>query len=156
MWVEVVSSWGKIEIGLWVKGRGMGRKILNVEIDRNGEGGNGSEEKRRGERNLEQSEGMRRIWINKELDKKLDGILKRVNDGFDGGKISRTQIVTWQLTRWSETCSDRDIETIRLANVNDLSLLEAIIRKAKESGEIPQDLRLLIRKQLAGALSPKK
>jgi hypothetical protein len=129
---------------------------MNLELDRNGEGGDGKEEKRRGEKNLEQSEGVRRIWISKELDEKLEIILKRVNDGFDGGKISRAQIVTWQLTRWTDTCSDRDIEMIRLANVNEVTMLEAIIRKAKESGEMPQELRLLIRKQLAGAVLPKK
>ena len=134
----------------------MGRKIMNLELDRNGEGGEGKEEMRKGEKNLEQSEGVRRIWISKELDEKLEVILKRVNDGFDGGKISRAQIVTWQLTRWTETCGDRDIEMIRLAHINEVTMLEAIIRKAKESGEMPQELRLLIRKQLAVGPTPKK
>lgn len=134
----------------------MGRNIMNLELDRNGEGGDGKEEKRRGEKNLDQSEGVRRIWISKELDEKLEVILKRVNDGFDGGKISRAQIVTWQLMRWAETCGDRDIEMIRLAHINEVTMLEAIIRKAKESGEMPQELRLLIRKQLAGGVLPKK
>ena len=75
-------------------------------------------------------------------------VVERVNDGFEGGRINRTQMANWILVRFASQCSDTDIQQIRAENVNELAVLEAILKKARKTGKLPSDMSQLIHKHL--------
>jgi hypothetical protein len=82
-----------------------------------------------------------RINISKMAEEALVEVLKRVNDGFEGGgRVNRTQMANWILMRFASQCSDSDIQQIRAENVNELAVLEAILKKSKKTGKLPADV----------------
>ena len=94
------------------------------------------------------AEVIHRLSISKLADEGLTEIVERVNDGFEGGRVNRSQVANWILTRFSSSCSEADIQQIRAENVNELAVLEAILRKARKSGKLPHHLSALIQKHL--------
>jgi hypothetical protein len=63
-------------------------------------------------------------------------------------KSNRTQMANWILVRFASQCSDADIQQIRAENVNELAVLEAILKKARKTGKLPSDMSQLIHKHL--------
>lgn len=86
----------------------------------------------------------------------LTAIVERVNDGFLGGKINRTQAANWIMMRFNENLSDTEIREIRADHFDEIAVLEAILRKAKESGKVPSEFKALLQKQLEITEQPKK
>jgi len=97
-----------------------------------------------------------RITVSKMAEEALTETVERVNDGFEGGKVNRVQVANWILMRFNASCSDGDIQQIRAENVNEISVLEAILKKARKSGKLPSELSSLIQKQLGFDDLPKK
>jgi hypothetical protein len=89
-----------------------------------------------------------RIGVSKMAEEALMEVLERVNNGFEGGRINRTQMANWILVRFASQCSDTDIQQIRAENVNELAVLEAILKKARKTGKLPSDMSQLIHKHL--------
>lgn len=119
-------------------------KIKNKE--ENGDNGN---KEQKGEEIL-------RITVSKLGQDALTAIMERVNDGFIGGKISRTQAANWIMMRFNENLSDTEIKEIRLEHFDEVSVLEAILRQAKESGKVPTEFKALLQKQLESTEQMKK
>ena len=89
-----------------------------------------------------------RINVSKMAEEALMEVLERVNNGFEGGRINRTQMANWILVRFANHCSDTDIQQIRAENVNELAVLEAILKRARKTGKLPSDMSQLIHKHL--------
>ena len=102
------------------------------------------------------AEEMYRISISGAADKALAGLAVRVNDGFTGGRINRSQITNWVLIKYAEGFSDADVRDIRGKHFNEVAVLESILRQAKETGHVSQELRELLQKQLGMDEFPKK
>lgn len=100
------------------------------------------------ENELIRGDEVHRINISKMAEEALVEVLERVNDGFEGGRLNRTQMANWILMRFASQCSDSEIQQIRAENVNELAVLEAILKKAKKTGKLPTDVSLLIHKHL--------
>lgn len=100
------------------------------------------------ENELIRGDEVHRINISKMAEEALVEVLERVNDGFEGGRVNRTQMANWILMRFASHCSDSDIQQIRAENVNELAVLEAILKKAKKTGKLPTDVSQLIHKHL--------
>ena len=93
-------------------------------------------------------EEVHRINISKMAEESLGEVVNRVNEGFEGGRVNRTQMANWILLKFSSQCSEADIQQIRAENVNELAVLEAILKKAKKTGKLPSEVSLLIHKHL--------
>ena len=102
------------------------------------------------------AEEMYRISISGAAEKALAGLAVRVNDGFTGGRVNRSQITNWVLLKCAENFNDGDIRDIRGKHFNEVAVLESILRQAKETGHVSQELRELLQKQLGMDESPKK
>jgi hypothetical protein len=102
------------------------------------------------EKNRDQKpeELLHRITVSKRAEQALVSIVERVNDGFDGGKVNRTQIANWVLARFSEDLGDTEIREIRAEHFDEISLLESILKKAKETGKVPTEFKGLLQRQL--------
>ena len=101
-------------------------------------------------------EEVHRINVSKMAEEALSEVMERVNDGFEGGRINRTQMANWILMRFASQCSDADIQQIRSENVNELAVLEAILKKAKKTGKLPSEVSQIIHKHLGFQDSPRK
>lgn len=105
------------------------------------------EEKKEGNKNGNNEE-IQRITVSKEAQGALGNIVDRVNNGFDGGRVNRTQIANWILLRFNSEFDENQIKEIRAEHFDEMAMLEAILRKAKESGKVPTDFKLLLQKHL--------
>jgi hypothetical protein len=102
------------------------------------------------------TEEIQRITVSKLGQDALTAIVERVNDGFIGGKINRTQAANWIMLRFNENLNDTEIREIRAEHFDEVAVLEAILRKAKESGKVPTEFKVLLLKQLENNDQPKK
>jgi len=74
-----------------------------------------------------------------------------VNGGFQGGRVTRTQAISWILVRQAERLNDTLIREIREDHFDEVALLEAALKQAKASGKLSPELRALLQKQMLSA-----
>lgn len=98
--------------------------------------------------NTEDGNDSHRLTINRAAEMALVGAVERINDGFQGGKVNRNQIAVWAILRFSDKLTDDEIKEIRSEHLDEFSALDAVLRKAKESGRLPPELRAFVQKQL--------
>ena len=82
--------------------------------------------------------------ISKRAGNAVMDLVARVNEGFEGGHVSRQDLMSWILTRFAEDCGDQDIRAIRAEHFDEIALLELCLRKSKQSGHLPPELRKLL------------
>ncbi len=94
------------------------------------------------------NEEIQRITVSKEAQNTLGTITDRINDGFVGGRVNRTQMANWILKRFMNELDDTQIKEIRAEHFDEVAMLENILKQAKESGKVPTDFKALLQKQL--------
>lgn len=104
----------------------------------------------------QKAEEIQRITISKMVGEALSNLVERVNDGFDGGKVNRSQVANWILLQSTEMVTDVQIKEIRAEHLDEFAFLEALMRKAKKSGKMPTELRSYVSRQLGLDDAPKK
>ena len=92
-------------------------------------------------------DNLAKIAISKDADRAISDLVLRVNDGFDAGKASKQDVTSYAILRFCKTCLESDLYAIREMFFNPIALMEATLRKAKETGEIPQSLREVLFQQ---------
>jgi hypothetical protein len=97
-----------------------------------------------------------RLTVSRIADRALHMIVEKVNDGFTGGRINRSQMANWILVKFHETLSEADIRSIRGDHYDAVAALESAFRRAKETGVVPDELRLLLQRNEGLDESPKK
>ena len=91
-----------------------------------------------------QSDLIAKVTITKKAENLMSVLLTKVNDGFEFGRLNRHQLMSWILTKFSEDCSDTDIKAIRTDHFDELALLEISIKRFKQAGGLPPELRKLL------------
>jgi hypothetical protein len=97
-----------------------------------------------------------KITVNKDAEEKLMVVMEKVNNGFDAGKINRQDLASWALTYFANVCDHEIIKAIRQDHFDEFTVLEAILRRGKEQGKLPSELRNLLRQQLTTDLPSRK
>ncbi len=97
-----------------------------------------------------------KITVTKEAEEAVSQIVSRVNEGFEAGRVNRQDVASWIISRFIEVFSDIEIQQIRSAFFNEIALLEAILKKAKQSGNIPTELKVALMGQITMAPTPSK
>lgn len=95
-----------------------------------------------------QDQELYRITVNKTAERVLSALVDQVNDGFIGGRINRAQVANWVFLRLRESINDSLIKEIRMEYLDEVAILESILRQAKESGKVPTEFKALLQKQL--------
>lgn len=115
------------------------------------------------ENNVEKQESKKadenfvKITITQAASESLKMLISRVNDGFDGGHVHRQDIASWIILKFMASVTETDIIQIRNAHYNDSAMFEAMYRKMKETGAMPDFLRDAMRKQFQNPQdTPKK
>ena len=145
-----------------MKGR-IGSMELGIEVESNSSKSKkeeeGKEERagvRAGEVGAGESAVLHRLSATREADEALNRIVERVNDGFNGGRVSRMQALSWLIIRQADSLTESMIQEIRAEFFDEVALLESILRQAKATGKVPQELRGLLQKHLGPQEQTKK
>lgn len=85
-----------------------------------------------------------KVTISKKAEKAAMDLLAKVNDGFDGGRVNRQDLVSWVLMKFAEDCNDQDIRAIRADHFDEITLIELCLKKSKQSGSLPPELRKIL------------
>lgn len=101
-------------------------------------------------------ENIVKITITKEAGETLAVLVSRANEGFEGGKINRQNLASYIIEKYKNNFSDRELSSVRQLHYDDAAMLEAMYRKMKETGEIPEFLREALKKQFQGNDDPPK
>lgn len=111
------------------------------------------EEKERQDTRTE-NESIIKITITKEAGETLAALVIRANEGFEGGKINRQNLASYIIEKYKNNFSDRELAHLRQLHYDDAAMLEAMYKKMKETGEIPEFLREALKKQFQGNDEP--
>lgn len=113
------------------------------------------EEEKENTENREQ-ENVVKITITRESAEALAELVVKVNEGFEAGRVHRQDIASWIITRFRKNHSDIELAQIRQVHYNDAAMFEALYRRMKETGEMPEFLKDVMRKQFSGNIESKK
>ncbi len=105
---------------------------------------------------LDDANDSHRLTINRAAENEIQKALERINDGYQGGKVNRNQVAIWAIQRFGETLGEDEVKDIRADHLDEFSALDAVLRKAKESGHLPAELRTFLQKQMGLDDAPKK
>ena len=75
-----------------------------------------------------------KIAISTSADDALSNALERVNQNFEGGRVTKTDLASWCVLHISESLTDSIIEEIHQAHFNQVVYLETLVRKMKAAG----------------------
>ncbi|MGZ3803657.1 MAG: hypothetical protein ACXVB4_05570 [Pseudobdellovibrionaceae bacterium] len=105
---------------------------------------------------MNKEEGIAKITVTKEAEEAVSQVVSKVNEGFEAGRVNRQDVASWILSRFIESFSDSEIQQIRSAFFNEIALLEAILKKAKQSGSVPVELKSALLGQMNTTPGPVK
>lgn len=94
------------------------------------------------------AEDIQRSTVSRQAQEAVAAIVERVNDGFVGGKVNRTQLANWIILKFQERLSDTEIKEIRSEHFDEITLIESILKQAKESGKVPTELKAILQKHV--------
>lgn len=98
--------------------------------------------------NAKQIEEVVKITVSKEAEIQLLKVLDRVNNGFEAGRINRQELASWAIIQFAQECPPETIKAIRQDHFDEFSYLESILRKGKESGNLPLEIRNALKQQM--------
>lgn len=85
-----------------------------------------------------------KVTVSKKAEKAIGDLLVRVNDGYEGGRVSRQDLMSWILAKFVEECTDQEIRAIRADHFDEISLLELSLKRFKQAGGLPPELKKLL------------
>lgn len=97
---------------------------------------------------INKEEVVAKITVTREAEEAVSQVVGKVNEGFEAGRVNRQDVASWILSRFIESFSDSDVQQIRAAFFNEIALLEAILKKAKQNGSVPTELKAALLGQL--------
>lgn len=83
-----------------------------------------------------------RVVIQPDANKNLEEIVQRVNEGFDGGEVTKSDIANYIFLQLQRLISESGIKAIRMHYFDEKKCLASILRN---ENELPEELRKAIR-----------
>lgn len=102
------------------------------------------------------SDEIYRIAVTRDAEKALNELMEKVNYEFDGGKVNRSEMASWALIRLCKGLNDEMLQDIRSEHFDEVTALESLYRRAKETGKVSVELKALLLKQVGFDGSAKK
>lgn len=91
-----------------------------------------------------------KITITREAAETLAQLVARANEGFDGGRINRQNLASYIIEKYKTNFSERELAHIRQLHYDDSAMFDAVYKRAKETGEIPEYLREALKRHFQG------
>jgi len=93
-----------------------------------------------------------KVAITKRADDSVSGALERVNDGFEGGRVSKTDLMSWAILRVVSEIDKADIDEIRRDHFNQVAYLDGLVKRLKNDDR--ESLNDEERERLRNLLNP--
>ncbi len=74
-----------------------------------------------------------KITVTVDAEAMLDEMVRQVNDGFSGGRVTRQDVATWVIRYFHGNALAHCIEDIRADHFDQVAHLEALLRQAKDA-----------------------
>ncbi|OFZ37840.1 MAG: hypothetical protein A2504_13085 [Bdellovibrionales bacterium RIFOXYD12_FULL_39_22] len=129
---------------------------LGSNIDNSRDRRREGEREERGIKNESRDQGLYRVVVNKGAERALSFVMDKVNEGFIGGKVNKTEVANWIMIKFKEAFNEDVLREIRMEYFDEVAVLESILRRAKESGKVPSEFKSLLQKQMILDEAPKK
>jgi hypothetical protein len=95
-------------------------------------------------------DNMAKIAITKDADRMLVDLVHKLNDGFTAGRATKQDLATLLISQFAKDFSDTSLHELRAHFFDPIQLWEAQLRKAKETGELPKEVREMLYQQFLG------
>lgn len=89
-----------------------------------------------------------KIAITREAEESLLEIMEKVNNEYQGGRATRLSVASWVLTEFAKKLSPVDVKQMRIEFLNEFSLLDLILKKSKEKGQLSPELKQILMQQV--------
>lgn len=107
------------------------------------------ENKEKKNEGIKKSDDLAKIAISREADSALVEIIERINDGFDGGRATKQDVTSVIVLDFFKELTDSHIHKLRVSFFDPITMMEATLKKAKETGILPESVKELFLKQFA-------
>ncbi|OYZ24326.1 MAG: hypothetical protein B7Y39_01335 [Bdellovibrio sp. 28-41-41] len=97
-----------------------------------------------------------RVVIQKESNDALEELVRRTNDGFEGGEVTKSDVVNLLISNHAKSFSDSEIKNLRLLHFDEKKVLRALLRKAGDDGDLPSEIKKVLREHLGISDSSKR
>jgi hypothetical protein len=97
-----------------------------------------------------------KITISENAEAILMDAVKRINEGFEGGRVNRQVAASWLIEQACQDMSDADIREIRADSFDVTQALLAFVKRVGKTGRVPQDFRDLLFAQMGLSTTAKK
>lgn len=97
-----------------------------------------------------------RVVIQKESNDALEELVRRTNEGFEGGEVTKSDVVNLLISNHAKSFSDSDIKSLRLLHFDEKKVLRALLRKAGDDGDLPSEIKKVLREHLGISDSSKR
>jgi hypothetical protein len=97
-----------------------------------------------------------RVVIHKESNDALEELVRKTNDGFEGGEVTKSDVVNLLISNHAKSFSDSDIKSLRLLHFDEKKVLRALLRKAGDDGDLPSEIKKVLREHLGISDSSKR
>ena len=87
-----------------------------------------------------------KIAVSTAADEALSKSLEQINQDFEGGRVTKTELASWYLLNAAESLDAQTTERIQNAHFNQVAYLEALAKKMRSSGRAnlsPAELEVL-------------
>lgn len=98
---------------------------------------------------VKKSDDLAKIAVSREADVALVEIIEKINDGFDGGKATKQDVTSFIVLDFFKELSDSDIHRLRVLFFDPITMMESTLKKAKETGILPESVKELFYKQFS-------
>jgi hypothetical protein len=98
-----------------------------------------------------------KVAIHKRADELVDAAMPQINDGFEGGRVSKTDLMSWAIVRVVEQLDEEMIEQIRSQHFNQVAYLDGLVKRLKgtQRDSLSDDEREHLR-NLLGPAAPRE
>lgn len=97
-----------------------------------------------------------RVVISKVANEALEEMMRRANEGFDGGEVTRSDIVNMIAVNYTKSFSEADIKALRNLHFNERKMLKALLRRTGDDGDLPDEIKRALREHFGIAEQGKK
>ena len=108
------------------------------------------------EKKEQKSDDVYRLAVTKEAERALIELMEKVNLGFTGGKVNRIEMASWALIRFNKDANESIVQAIRADHFDEVAALEMVLRNVRETGQVSDELRSILQKQVGFEGTPKK
>ncbi len=89
----------------------------------------------------EEAEKVIRLVVTKEADRAVSEVMDAVNTGFEAGRATKLDVASYMLI-WFENNASKDAKlALRMQLANEMTMLESLVKMAKNSGTLPPALK---------------